>query len=562
MNPVYIKNLTFTYRNSDTKALDGINLDLREGEMVAVMGKSGAGKSTLCRCLNGIIPRFQKGDLSGTIEIFGESIRDKQIYQVAQNVGLVFQDFESQLFSTSVELEVAFGPENLALPREEIAKRIKYALNMVGLEGFENRQPYALSGGEKQRLAIASVLSSKPRIMVLDEPATDLDPGGRYEIFTALRELKKESISMLLVEHDTEDIMDTDRIIILDSGKIVASGSTYDILRNVKLLEQHGIRPLQIPELFMETNMNVFPLTSQEAYNLAGTALDSMISDEKYNLILAKDDQKKRKYGDIAVEVKGLKYSYPEGKNAIAGVDLIIKEGEFAAIIGQNGSGKTTLAKHFNGLLRPSAGSISCFGKDTAKMKVSELGKIVGYVFQNPDHQIFANTVKDELTFGPRNYGLPEDQISANVTQSLQAVHLEGYEDRDPFSLTKGERQRIAVASVLTCKPKILILDEPTTGLDYTQQKSMMELLRSLNEAGHTIVIITHSLWVVAEYAHRVIVMDEGSIIMDGTVREVFSQQEKMESAGMRLPEIVKLGNILGKTLLSVDEYKFAMEKQ
>jgi len=562
MNPVYIKNLTFTYRNSDTKALDGINLDLREGEMVAVMGKSGAGKSTLCRCLNGIIPRFQKGDLSGTIEIFGEPIRDKQIYQVAQNVGLVFQDFESQLFSTSVELEVAFGPENLALPREEIAKRIKYALNMVGLEGFENRQPYALSGGEKQRLAIASVLSSKPRIMVLDEPATDLDPGGRYEIFTALRELKKESISMLLVEHDTEDIMDTDRIIILDSGKIVASGSTYDILRNVKLLEQHGIRPLQIPELFMETNMNVFPLTSQEAYNLAGTALDSMISDEKYNLILAKDDQKKRKYGDIAVEVKGLKYSYPEGKNAIAGVDLIIKEGEFAAIIGQNGSGKTTLAKHFNGLLRPSAGSISCFGKDTAKMKVSELGKIVGYVFQNPDHQIFANTVKDELTFGPRNYGLPEEQISANVTQSLQAVHLEGYEDRDPFSLTKGERQRIAVASVLTCKPKILILDEPTTGLDYTQQRSMMELLRSLNEAGHTIVIITHSLWVVAEYAHRVIVMDEGSIIMDGTVREVFSQQEKMESAGMRLPEIVKLGNMLGKTLLSVDEYKFAMEKQ
>jgi energy-coupling factor transport system ATP-binding protein len=562
MNPVYIKNLTFTYRNSDTKALDGIDLDLREGEMVAVMGKSSAGKSTLCRCLNGIIPRFQKGNLSGTIEIFGEPIRDKQIYQVAQNVGLVFQDFESQLFSTSVELEVAFGPENLALPREEIAKRIKYALNMVGLEGFENRQPYALSGGEKQRLAIASVLSSKPRIMVLDEPATDLDPGGRYEIFTALRELKKESISMLLVEHDTEDIMDTDRIIILDSGKIVASGSTYDILRNVKLLEQHGIRPLQIPELFMETNMNVFPLTSQEAYNLAGTALDSMISDEKYNLILAKDDQKKRKYGDIAVEVKGLKYSYPEGKNAIAGVDLIIKEGEFAAIIGQNGSGKTTLAKHFNGLLRPSAGSISCFGKDTAKMKVSELGKIVGYVFQNPDHQIFANTVKDELTFGPRNYGLPEDQISANVTQSLQAVHLKGYEDRDPFSLTKGERQRIAVASVLTCKPKILILDEPTTGLDYTQQRSMMELLRSLNEAGHTIVIITHSLWVVAEYAHRVIVMDEGSIIMDGTVREVFSQQEKMESAGMRLPEIVKLGNMLGKTLLSVDEYKFAMEKQ
>jgi len=559
MNSIHIKDLSFTYRNSNTKTLDGINLNLNEGEMVTVMGRSGAGKSTLCRCLNGIIPKFIKGDLTGTIEILGESIKDKHIYQVAQNVGLVFQDFESQLFSTNVELEVAFGPENLAIPRDEIRQRINYALKTVGLEGFEKRQPYALSGGEKQRLAIASVLSSKPKIMVLDEPATDLDPGGRYEIFTALNELRKESISILLVEHDTEDVIETNRTVILDSGKIVASGNTHDLFRDVKLLEQYGIRPLQIPKLFMEAGLDLTPLTAKEAYNNGYDLLNPLLNEEKYDLIRIKDAEKK--YGDVAIEVKGLKYSYAGNENALDGIDLTIKEGEFVAIIGQNGSGKTTLAKHFNGLLRPSAGSIKCFGKDTARMKISELGKIVGYVFQNPDHQIFANTVREELTFGPRNYGLLEDQISINVLQSLQSVHLEGYEDQDPFSLTKGERQRVAVASVLACKPGVLILDEPTTGLDYIQQKSMMELLRSLNEAGHTIIIITHSLWVVAEYAHRAIVMDEGSIIMDGTVREVFSQQEKMESAGMRLPEIVKLGNMLGKTLLSVDEFKFIMEK-
>jgi energy-coupling factor transport system ATP-binding protein len=554
MNSISIKDLSFSYRNSNTKTLDGINLNLNEGEMVAVMGRSGAGKSTLCRCLNGIIPKFLKGDLTGTIEILGESIKDKHIYQVAQNVGLVFQDFESQLFSTSVELEVAFGPENLAIPRDEIKQRINYALKTVGLEGFEKRQPYALSGGEKQRLAIASVLSSKPKIMVLDEPATDLDPGGRYEIFTALNELRKESISILLVEHDTEDVIETNRTVILDSGKIVASGNTHELFRDVKLLEQYGIRPLQITKLFVEAGLDLTPLTAKEAYKNGYDILNPLLNEERYNLIRIKDAEKK--YGDIAIEVKGLKYCYAGNKNALNGIDLTIKEGEFVAIIGQNGSGKTTLAKHFNGLLRPSAGSIKCFGKDTARMKISELGKIVGYVFQNPDHQIFANTVREELTFGPRNYGLPEDQIAINVLQSLQSVHLEGYEDQDPFSLTKGERQRVAVASVLACKPGVLILDEPTTGLDYIQQKSMMELLRSLNKVGHTIIIITHSLWVVAEYAHRAIVMDEGSIIMDGTVREVFSQQEKMESAGMRLPEIVKLGNMLGKTLLSVDEYK------
>ena len=576
MNSVRIRDLNFTYRGGDRKALDGIDFHLREGEMVVLMGRAGAGKSTLCRCLNGVIPKFQKGNFSGDVRVFGESTEDKRIYELAQNVGLVFQDFEPQLFSTSVELEVAFGPENIGLPREEIAARIQYALRAVGLEGFEDRQPYNLSGGEKQRLAIASVLSSKPRVLVLDEPTTDLDPQGRYDILSALKKLRSESISLLVVEQDAEDVVDADRIAIMDAGRIVVSGEAREILCDVQLLERHGIRPPQIAKLFSKTAEDPastqhpasqassvwysssiqhpasLPLKAEEAYN----QLNSSFDEKKFKLLQSEDEQRKDKYGNVAIEVRGLKYSYPAVDNVLAGIDLQIREGEFVAIIGQNGSGKTTLAKHFNGLLRPSGGSVLCFGRDTAEMNVSELGRITGYVFQNPDHQIFASNVKDEVTFGPKNYGLPQEEVSTNVHQALEAVHLNGYEENDPFSLTKGERQRVAVASVLACKPRILILDEPTTGLDYSQQRSMMELLRSLNAAGHTIIIITHALWVVAEYAHRAVVMHNGEVMMDGTVREVFSRQDELESLGMRLPEIVKLGNILGPTTLSVDEYR------
>ncbi|HGJ66666.1 TPA: energy-coupling factor ABC transporter ATP-binding protein [bacterium] len=557
MKTIKTDSLIFTYRNSCNRALDSIEFEINEGEMVAIMGKAGVGKSTLCRCLNGIIPNFVKGDLSGNISILGESIKNKQIYEIAKNVGLVFQDFESQLFSTSVELEVAFGPENLAIPSEEIRERVNYALKAVGLEGFENRQPYNLSGGEKQRLAIASVLSSKPKIIVLDEPTTDLDPKGRYDILSSLENLKKESMSILLVEHEIEDILNTDKLIIMNSGKIILFDETSAILRNIEVLENNSIRPPQIAKLCSEIGSDKIYITAQEAYN-SGISLN--FDDEKYQTLIAKENE--RQYGNVAIEVNDLKYSFPDGKNALNKIDLSIKEGEFVAIIGQNGSGKTTLAKCFNGLLKPSFGKVNCFGKDTTKMKISELGKLVGYVFQNPDHQIFANTVREELMFGPKNFGLSEEQIKTNIEEALQAVHLEGYEELDPFSLTKGERQRVAVASVLACKPQILILDEPTTGLDYPQQKSMMELLKSLNESGHTIIIITHSLWVVAEYAHRVIVMDKGFIKIDGNVRDVFCQQDKLESVGMRLPELIKLSNMLGKKLLSVEEYKKVISKE
>jgi energy-coupling factor transport system ATP-binding protein len=560
MKAIEVDNLSFTYKGANEKALDGIKFAQEQGEMVVLMGHTGAGKSTFSRCLNCLIPHFHKGDYSGEIRILGNSIKGKRVYDLVDQIGLVFQDFESQLFSTNVELEVAFGPENLCLPREEIKRRIVECLQLVRLNGFERREPAGLSGGEKQRLAIASILAIKPKIVVMDEPTTDLDPQGKLEVFSVAKILKSEGYTILFIEHESEAIMEADRIIIMDRGKIVLEGKPCEILKDVELLETYGIRPPQIAKLSRELNEPTIPFNPDGAVKFFKQR-DWKISDEKYLSLLEKDEEEKTDYGNKIIEVKDLEYIYPGNIMAIDGINMDIREGEFLAIIGQNGSGKTTLVKHFNGLLKPSKGEVRVAGEDTKRKQISELGKMVGYVFQNPDHQIFADTVEEEVAFAPRNLGIPQEKISQYIKEALKEVGLEGYERCDPFCLTKGERQRVAIASILSARPRVLILDEPTTGLDYRQQKSIMELLQSLNRKGHTIIIITHSLWVVAEYAKRVLVLEKGKIILDGSPRRVFSQEEKLARSFLRLPEIISLSNRMERTLLSVDEFKYCLER-
>ncbi len=560
MPAVSIHNLNFTYRNEAKKALDGINFEQEIGQLVVIMGKSGVGKSTLCRCLNNLIPKFQRGKFSGEIFIFGEPTAPRSVNQLAQDVGMVFQDFEAQLFSTNVELEVAFGSENFGVPQNELRCRVKEALDLVGLSGFERRQPVALSGGEKQRLAIASILAMKPKLLVMDEPTTDLDPQGKEELFSVFRRLKEQGITLLVVEHETEEALNSDKIAIMDEGKIVETGSSKDILAHVESLEKYGIRPPQVAKLLFKLGYEKLLFRAEETHEILqrdGWNIDN----RKFQTLLAQDELRRTKYGEVILNPKDLSYTYKTGQVALDGITLTIREGEFVAIIGQNGSGKTTLVKHLNGLLKPTGGDILCFGKNTKEWKISEIGKLVGYVFQNPDHQIFADTVQEEVSFAPKNYGFLKDEIEANVKDALKAVNLEGYEDMSPFLLTKGERQRVAVASVLACKPKLIILDEPTTGLDYHQQYQMMELLRKLNEQGHTIIIVTHSLWGVAEYAHRVIVTHEGRLLLDCPVREAFVDEKMLQQSALKIPEIAKLGRLLDVNLLSVEELEYCLKK-
>jgi energy-coupling factor transport system ATP-binding protein len=553
---VSIEGLAYRYRGQQKPALKGVDLEVAEGEFVVVMGPSGAGKSTLCVSLNGLIPHFFKGKMEGEVRVGGRPTSEGKVGEFAQEVGLVFQDFEAQLFSTNVALEVAFGPENFRVERGEMIERVERVLGQVHLEGFENRTPSTLSGGQKQRLAIASVLAIEPRILCLDEPTTDLDPVGKLGIFEIAEDLKdRDDVTLIVVEHETEETLEADRIIVLRDGEIVADRPAREVLRDVELLEESSVMPLQVTRFFHEMGLwqGQLPLTPQEGvaeFRRRGW----LVNPDRHRRLVEADGKREEGYGEPVIEVEGLTHRYPNGVIALEGVDLTVRRGEFLAVLGQNGSGKTTLVKHFNGLLKPTEGTVRVGEDETTEQGLRRLGRSVGYVFQNPDHQIFSDTVSDEVAFGPKIRGMEESEIKERVEEALAAVGLEGRGDEDPFGLTKGERQRVAVASVLAVRPEVLILDEPTTGLDYAEQRGMMDLIESLNETGSTIIVVTHTMWVVAEYAHRAVVVRDRKIFLQGTVREVFAEEDELHDAALRPPHIVSLGNALGYPVLSVEE--------
>jgi energy-coupling factor transport system ATP-binding protein len=558
---VVIKDLQYHYRGQRNLALDGINLEVQKGEFLMIMGPSEAGKSTLAETINGLIPHFHPGREKGEVTVLGRKTREHTVAQMAEVVGMVFQDFEAQLFSTNVELEVAFGPENFAVPRDEIKRRIEENLAYVGLEAFRKRPPSTLSGGQKQKLAIASVLALHPQVLVMDEPTTDLDPISKLGVFNITNQLRlRDDLTLIVIEHETEEAINADHIALLKAGRLVKFGTAREILKEVDLLEQLGIMPLGIPKFFKMMGVDELPLSVEEgvkAFQQAGWS----ISAEKYNQIKSNDEDKLSQHTKTLIECRNLEHTYPGNVKALDGISLSICEGEMVAIIGQNGSGKTTLVKHFNGLLMPTSGEVIVDGLPTIQQGVFKLGQKVGYVFQNPDHQIFSETVFDEVAFTPRLRKTQDEEVKAQVKDALKAVGLSGYEEQDPFSLTKSGRQRVAVAAVLAARPDVLILDEPTTGLDYAEQRSMMEMVRRLNENGSTIIFVTHHMWVVAEYAQRVFVIKDGKMFLEGPTREVFAHSDELRTAFLRPPDFVEFGNRLGKTMLTPAELMSCIEE-
>lgn len=552
---IQVENLTFTYREADYPSIDNIDLTVEKGEFVTIMGPSGAGKSTFSQALNGLVPHQIRGRLEGGVRIYDKPVNDSSVAEMAEYIGLVFQDFEAQLFSTNVELEVAFSAENLGIDRDEMKRRVAACLARVKLAGFESRQPATLSGGQKQRLAIASVLAASPDVICLDEPTTDLDPVGKTEVFEIADALTKAGITLVVVEHETPEALMSSRILLMNEGEIVRDGPSWDVLQEVEEFHRLRIMPLQVPDLFANLGYPVRdrPLTVESAsmeYASGRVTFDETAHDK----FTVADQKRRESYGDVVISANDVTHRYPTGLTAVDNVSLDIRAGEFIAVLGQNGSGKTTFVKHLNGLLKPTSGSVMVGDLDTQKTNLRTLGDHVGYVFQNPDHQIFSDTVYDEVAFALKKRDMRKDEIKTRVTEVLEAVGLGGQEEDDPFSLTKGQRQRVAVASALALHPDVLILDEPTTGLDYSQQQSMMKLVKSLNERGSTIIIVTHAMWVVCEYAHRTVVMRDGHIVADDTTRNVFGQEEALEGMALQPPPVVALSNTFGRTALSVAE--------
>jgi energy-coupling factor transport system ATP-binding protein len=552
---IELQDVSYSYPNAETKSLTQINLVVERGKLIVVMGPAGSGKTTLSLCLNGLIPQLLGGDLTGNLTVAGRDLRQYRVQTLARHIGLVLQDPETQIFGITVAEDTAFGPRNFLVPAAEIEDRVKESLQCVRLQGYQNRNTAELSGGEKQRLAIAGVLALQPEVLVLDEPASELDPAGRMEIYQTITDLRRDNnLTILMVEPSGEAIIDkADAVIVLNQGQIVWQETPERLFRNIPRLSQFGIQPLPVSKVgwtffqkgwITETEIPLdVPAAESMIRNLlAKHGTGRFINLPKQPVTTVKTVEN----APVILQAAKLSFQYPNSDGiGLRDINLTVRRGEFVALIGPNGAGKTTLAKHFNGLLKPTGGDVIVDGMNTRDYNTARLAQMAGYVFQNPDHQIFAVSVEKELEYGLKNAGLREAEIQARIDKALQWVRLEPYRKVHPFTLGKGQRQLVALASILALEPKILVIDEPTTGLDWTGVRNIMGLIKDLNQNGTTIIMITHDMDLAAQYAQRILVMKDGGILRDGKPEEVLADLVALRQACIVPPQIVRLSQRL-----------------
>ena len=571
---IILEDVTFTYEGSKKPTIKNVNLKIKRGEIVSILGKTGAGKSTLIYIIGGIIPNYIHGDLSGDVIIEGLNTREYSLYEIAQHVGVVMDDPEAHIVSSTVWEDVAFGPCNLGLPRDEVYERMMFALEATRLTELKERNPYNLSGGEKQSLAIAGVLAMRPKILALDEPTSMLDPLGRRRVYEVLKDLnRKFGITIILSGHDIEVIVGlADRIVVMNEGELILDGPLSKVLQETESLRKAGVRLPEVTRLMALLKekgvwKGSLPMTLEEAYNyLAKVFTRKKVLFKPYQP--KKEKLVKPTATEPIIKIRRLRHTYPNGVEALKGIDLDIYPGEYVAFIGQNGSGKTTLARHIAGLLKPTnkEAEILVAGLDIRKAKMREIVRKVGYVFQIPEHQIFHSITREEIEFGLKNLEFPKNEIDRKVNEILKMLGLEEFKEEWPLSLDRGKRFRIALGSILAIDPEVIIVDEPTTGQDWRESLYICKILKKLNQRGKTVVIITHEMDLVAAFATRVIVLCKGRILLDGTPREVFSKPEILEKTWVQPPQITRLSHKLSKlcaipTMLTVDEmYDYLVE--
>lgn len=567
MNIIDFDNFSWQYVGSKDWTLKEINLKIREGEFVVITGPSGAGKTTLCLCMNGLIPQRISGILKGDVRIFNKSTLEHDIYEFVRNVGVVYQDPETQFISMNVKNEIAFGMENFGIPKEEMQRRLEWVLKLVRMEDNVDKSPIELSGGQKQRVAIASILVIEPKIFVFDEPVSDLDPIGRYEVYSVISKIREEKKStIIMVEHNLEEIAPyADRFILMDNGKIILDLPKNEFFEEIEKILEISKNVPQIAEFFHFLRKEKIwdgkiPITINDAYEGFIKNCYKKIKIRKTFIFKSSEEDKYLPNEEDIIIVKNLYYQYPDGTIALKDVNLNIKKGEYIAIVGQNGSGKTTLVKHFNGLLKPTRGKVIVKGIDVSSPRVRELINYVGYVFQNPDHQLFCQTVLDEVMFNFKQLKIEEKYAKEKALKILESMDLLKYINEHPFFLGKGQRRKLAIASVLSMDPEILIVDEPTTGQDWKGSKEIMNILDGLNKKGkRTILVITHNMRIVAEHCNRVIIMSNGKIIFDGPTRKAFISKEILNQAFLKPPQITEFAQMLKnygfrEDIISVEE--------
>lgn len=570
-----IKNLTFEYFRRDAEgnvdemieALRDVSLDVKPGEFIAILGENGSGKSTLAKHINALLLPGE-----GQVIVDGMDTLDEEVrLEIRRTAGMVFQNPDNQIVANLVEEDIAFGPENLGVPTEEINTRVDSVLDIIGMKEYRGKSPNQLSGGQKQRVAIAGVLAMKPKCIIFDEATAMLDPKGRKQMIDTAKMLQKENgITIILITHHMDEVLFADKVFVMKDGEIAGEGSPKYIFKQKELLEECGLTlPAFYRYLYALTEQGILSeieadrihneeelveaLLDKYADELVKKGLMTDIgTDELVHEDMAVSSVKEDLKASMLTEgifLNNVSYYYNRGFEnecvALNNVTFGIEKGEFVAVIGHTGSGKSTLMQHLNGLYLPTEGNVYFNGQDITDkdFEIKKLRQKVGLVFQYPEYQLFAETVEKDVCFGPLNMDIPKIEAEKRAYEAIHAVGLpDTIYDVSPLQLSGGQKRRVAIAGILAMNPDYLVLDEPTAGLDPSSAKELLDMLKALQEEqGITIVIVSHSMEEVAEYADRIIVMDKGNIAMDGKANEIFAYSRQLESLGLAIPVGMKM---------------------
>jgi len=499
-----VADLSFRYRDRQGTAIRNISFEAGAGEILLIAGASGCGKTTLIRCINGLVPRSYKGEMTGQVKIFGEDTREWKLSQISQKVGTVLQDPERQILGTKVVSEVAFGLENLSVPRDEIIQRADEALEFLKILHLRDRETFTLSGGEKQKVALAGVLAMRPSMLLLDEPLASLDPASAQDALDTARFLADQGMTILMVEHRVEDVMriKPERVMFMSEGEIRYLGGMSGLSSVV------NYREVKLPAQVIVERAKQDPPPA-EIKILPGAAGSGK--------------------SEALVRFEGVAFGYETDVEVLHGINLEINRGDVIAVLGPNGAGKTTFVKHAIGLLKPKAGRVLVNGRDTKESSVAQIAATLGYVFQSPSHMLFAPTVREELAFGPKNLGHAKDRIETEVKEALRIVNLSEKENDPPLALSFGQQKRVSIAAILAMQSRILVMDEPTAGQDYQNYMNFMDSILGL-PSFEAILFITHDVDLAVIYANRVLIVNEGRLVADGKPQDVLRDFDRLKA--------------------------------
>ncbi|HEX6293239.1 MAG TPA: ABC transporter ATP-binding protein [Herpetosiphonaceae bacterium] len=513
-NVLVADGLSFRYGQAEQLAIHDLSFHADRGEIVLVAGSSGCGKSTLLRCINGLIPRSYKGELQGSLRIEGQDPGRLSLAQIAQIVGTVLQNPEKQIVGAYVKNEVAFGPENLGWPRDRIVRVVEEVLHRLGIAHLLERETFKLSGGEKQKVALAGVLAMQSRLLLLDEPLASLDPLSATETLRLLRALADDGHTLALVEHRIEDVLALrpERVLFMRDGRQVYWGG----LAQFEAVADP--REVKLPA----------PLVVDWARRNA-QAID-----------LPPPPPSARPDAEPLIEFEHVDFFYDPDVPVLHEVSLTIRKGDVVAILGPNGAGKSTLVKQMIGLLKPRAGRVRVLGAPTVELTTAQIAHSVGYVFQHPGHMLFAPTVREELAFGPRNLGFDQARIDANVARAIEMVGLTGLDDRPPLALSYGQQKRVGIAAVAAMESRVLVMDEPTAGQDYRSYTAFMDAIARL-QSFDALVFITHDLDLALSYANRIVLVAEGRIAADGPPERVLADEPLLRRCRVEPTSLLRL---------------------